>query len=371
MSAHAAGKGLRLWCGIGGVYYYPRPAQAPAIRGFLDQCAAAGIRTLLPYFSFFHSGEPALLRFEEGRRPWDPTAVLAPLRFYAEIGWDPIAFLVDEARRRGLQVIPYTAPDIDGSCFPNWHSPVGEKLPILTLTAFANEHPEMWARTAEGEDSLAVSGYVRMSFGFDEARAYRAGQLAAAVRRYAGAGIELEFLAGRGSASPFGFETPVVRSFEETYGRPPASAADEEWLRHCTGFTTRFLRELRQALPAGAILSAAVAGEPAAAYRWGHDWPAWAREGLVDVITLRLMTGDLEAIAGQVRAARQALGDVVPLVAQLCCWGERRLSTAEDILRAAHIARDAGADVVGIYRADGVQALGLWPALRQLAGEGL
>lgn len=55
----------------------------------------------------------------------------------------------------------------------------------------------------------------------------------------------------------------------------------------------------------------------------------------------------------------------------MCCWGEHRLSTAEDVLRAVHIARDAGADVVGIYRADGVQALGLWPALRQLAGEGL
>lgn len=362
-------EGLRLWCGIGGVYYYPRPAQEPAIRGFLDQCAAAGVRILLPYFSFFHSGEPAVLRFEDGRRPWDPDAVLAPLCFYADLGWDPLAFFVDEARRRGLHAIPYTAPDVDGSCFPNWHSPVGEKLPILTLTAFANEHPEMWARTAEGEDSLAAAGCVRMSFGFDAARAYRAGQLSAIVRRLGCAGIELEFLSGRETASPFGFEPPIVHSFEEAYGRPPAGEADEAWLRHRAGFTTRFLRELRQALPAGTFLSAAVSGEPAAAYRWAHDWPAWAQEGLVDAITLRLMTGDIEAIAGQVRAAREALGDKVLLVAQLCCWGERRLSTAEDILRAAHTAVEAGADAVGIYRADSVQALGLRPALEQLAGE--
>ncbi len=361
--------GLRLWCGIGGVYYYPRPAQKPAIRGFLDQCAAAGIRTLLPYFSFFHSGEPAVLRFEHGRRPWDPRAVLAPLHFYADLGWDPLAFFTDEARRRGLQVIPYTAPDIDGSCFPNWHSPVGEKLPILTVTAFANEHPEMWARTAVGEDSLAAAGCVRMSFGFAEARAYRAGQLAALVRRCGCAGIELEFLCGREAASPFGFEAPIVRSFEEAYGRTPAGAEDEEWLRHRASFTTRFIRELRQALPAGTILSAAVSGEPDTASRWGYDWPAWAREGLMDAVTLRLMTNDIESIAGQVRAARQAIGDAALLVAQLCCWGERRLSTMDDILGAAHAAREAGADAVGVYRADSVQALELWPALKTLAGE--
>lgn len=361
--------GLRLWCGIGGVYYYPRPAQEPAIRDFLDQCAAAGIRTLLPYFSFFHSGELAVLRFEHGRRPWDPRAVLSPLRFYADLGWDPLAFFMDEARRRRLQVIPYTAPDIDGSCFPNWHSPVGEKLPILTVTAFANEHPEMWARTASGEDSLTAAGCVRMSFGFAEARAYRAGQLAAVVRRCGCAGIELEFLSGRETVSPFGFETPIVQSFKEAYGRMPAGTQDEAWLRHRAGFTTRFIRELCQALPAGTSLSAAVSIGPAAAYRWAYDWPAWAREGLIDAVTLRVMTGDIESIAGQVRAARQALGDAALLVAQLCCWGEHRLSTMDDILHAAHAAREAGTDAVGVYRADSVQALGLWPALEKLAGE--
>lgn len=361
--------GLMLWCGVGGVYYYPRPAQEPAICRFLEQCAAAGVRTLLPYFSFFHSGEPAVLRFEDGRRPWDPRAVLAPLRFYADLGWDPLALFMDEAGRRGLQVIPYTAPDIDGSCFPNWHSPVGEKLPILTVTAFANEHPEMWARTAVGEDSLAATGYVRVSFGFDAARAYRAGQLAALVRRCGCAGIELEFLSGREPASPFGFEPPILQSFAEAYGRAPAGAEDEEWQRHRASFTTHFIRELRQALPAGISLSAAVSDEPAAAYRWGCDWPAWAREGLVDYVTLRLMTNDLKAIAGQVRAARQALGDGVSLVAQLCCWGERRFSTIDDILGAARAARDAGATAIGIYRADGVQAWGLWPAVEKLAGE--
>ncbi len=363
--------GVRLWCGIGGVYYYPRPAHQPLILEFLDQCVQAGVHTLSPYFSSFHSGEPTVLCLEDGRRPWNADAALAPLRWYAGMACDPMAFFIEEARRRGLWVIPYTAPDIEGACFPNWHSPVGEKLPILTMTAFANAHPEMWARTASGEDSLAVSGYVRISYGFAEARRYRAGQLAEIVRRYACDGIELEFLRGREEVSPFGFEPPIVQSFQESFGRPPAGDHDEDWLRHRASFTTRFVGEVRQALPAGAFLSVAVSGEPTTAYRWMQDWPAWARAGLVDAVTLRLMTDDLQDIARQVSAARSVLPGAVPLVAQLCCWGERRLSRAADLRSAAQAAQEAGADAIGIYRADSVQALGLWPAVRALAGTAL
>lgn len=358
---------LRLWCGIGGIYYYPRPAQAPAIHRFLDQCAEAGVHALLPYFSFFHSSEPAVLRLDDGRRPFDSQAPQLPIRFYAELGWDPMDFFIEEARRRGLHVIPYTAPEIEGACFPNWHSPVGEKLPILTLTAFANEHTEMWARTAAGEDSLATSSYVHISFGFEEARKHHAGRLCAVVRRYGCEGIELEFLRGRDEISPFGFEAPIVQSFEETFGRPPAGEDDEAWLSHRAGFTTQFIRELRQELPVGVSLSTAVSGEPVSAYRWMHDWPAWAREDLIDAITLRLMTDDLGTITGHVRAARQALPDTVPLIAQLCCWGERRFSTADEVLRGVRTAQDAGADAIGIYRADSIDALDLWPVLKYLA----
>ena len=359
--------GLYLWCGIGGVYYYPRQWQADAISRFLDRCVEAGVTAVLPYFSYFHTGEPAVIRYDDGRRPYDPSAVLASLDFYAIHGWNPFAFIVAEAYARGLKVQPYTAPGYQGARQPNWHSPSGESLPLLTITRFANDHPEMWSRTQTGEDWLATSSYAMVSFAFAEARRYERETLCSLVTRYDLDGLELEFLRGSDQASPYGYEVPVVCSFQQRTGREPTGNNDEQWLRHRTRYVDQFVAELRKALPTDAVLSVAVTDEPSTAYHWMQDWPTWAREHLVDVITLRHMTDNPAEIASQVRAARVAVGSGVRLVSQLVCWGRGRLRTADALFAGAQAALEAGADALGVYRADSVEALGLWPAVAKIA----
>jgi len=360
-------EGLYLWCGIGGTYYYPRQWQADTISEFLDRCVEVGVTALLPYFSYFHTGEPAVIRYDSGQRPYDPSAVLAPLDFYATHGWDPFAFIVAESHTRGLLVLPYTAPGYEGSRQPNWHSPIGESLPLLTITHFANDHPEVWSRTQTGEDSLAASNYAKVSFAFAETRRYERETLCSLVTRYDLDGLELEFMRSSDRASPYGYEVPAIYSFRQRTGRESTGSNDEQWLRHRAGYVDRFVAELRSALPGDVTLSVAVTGEPSTAYRWMQDWPTWAGERLVDAVTLRHMTDSPAEIASQVRAARMAVGSGVKLVSQLICWGRDGLRTAHTLFVGAEAALEAGADVLGVYRADSVEALGLWPAVAKIA----
>ena len=360
-------EGLYLWCGIGGIYYYPRQRQSEAILRFLDRCVEAGVRVLLPYFSYFHTSEPAVIRYDDDRRPYDPSDVLAFLDFYTAHGWNPFAFFTAKAHVRGLMVHPYTAPGYQGARQPNRDSPLKESLPLLTITRFANDHPGMWCRTQTGEDSLAVSSHAMVSFAFVEARRYEQQTLRSLVIRYGLDGLQLEFLRGTGQANPYGYEVPAVHSFQEHIGRQPTGNGDEQWLRHRARYVDQFVAELRKALPRNAILSVAVTGKPSTAYRWMQDWPTWARDHLVDAIALRHMTDNPAEIASQVRAARLAVGSEVKLVSQLICWGQGQLETGEALLAGAQAALKAGADAVGVYRADSVEALGLWPAVAEIA----
>ncbi|MGD9317935.1 MAG: hypothetical protein PVG56_13945, partial [Anaerolineae bacterium] len=95
-------------------------------------------------------------------------------------------------------------------------------------------------------------------------------------------------------------------------------------------------------------------------------WPKWVAGGLVDRVVLRHHGRDLARMAGRVRRARALLGPEVELVSQLDCWREGGLRDGERLCHAVEAVRAAGADAAGIYRADAVQALGLWGALHSL-----
>jgi hypothetical protein len=61
-----------------------------------------------------------------------------------------------------------------------------------------------------------------------------------------------------------------------------------------------------------------------------------------------------------VRLARGLLGAQVELVSQLDCWRADGLRDGPLLAEATDVVLEAGADRVGIYRADAVEALGLW-----------
>jgi hypothetical protein len=121
-----------------------------------------------------------------------------------------------------------------------------------------------------------------------------------------------------------------------------------------------FLDQVRRALGPGQRFSVAVDDDLERTRNWYYDCPTWAADSLVDRVVLRHRRRDPAQMAGRIRRARALLGPEVGLVSQLNCWRQGGLSDGECLCRAVGAVREAGADAAGIYRADSVQALGLW-----------
>ncbi len=335
-----------LWCGLGGLTYYPRPDQAADVRGFLDRCADLGVGSLRFYFGFFHLNHPTVFRLEMGERPFAPEGALASFHLYPLSGWDPFRELVEGAHARGISVVGYTSPDYQGALQPNPHSPLQEKLPQLFLSDFANQHPGWWTRDPQGRDALSRDGYVVLSLHFPEVRRHLVDTLSRLTQEQGLDGLELEWLCGSGPARPHGAEADA----------PYATSV------------THFVRQTREALSAETGLSTAVTDDPEAGRAWSYEWDRWAGENLIDSLVLRHRARDPGEIASRVRAARERVGPQVQLISQLNCWWETGFRDIAALREAAAAARGAGADVVGLYRADSVEALGLWPALAEIGG---
>jgi hypothetical protein len=248
-----------------------------------------------------------------------------------------------------MAVWGYTSTNYQGALQPNPHSSVGERLPFLFLAPYANDYPEFWARDSAGCDGLTRQGYVILSLAFAEVRSHLVEELVQLVTDVGLDGLELEWLTGPEPESPYGYEAPASDGVDSV---------------------TRFVDEMRHRLGNRAKLSAAVPADSDLARSWMIDWPAWGRRGLVDQLILRLRGVDLKELDRQIRAGRELVGRSAWLVAQLDCWRPDGWRNAGDLVRAAEVARAAGADEVGLYRADAVAAANLWPAVRRMAETG-
>jgi hypothetical protein len=177
-----------------------------------------------------------------------------------------------------------------------------------------------------------------LDLAFDHVRDHLARELGTIVQETGISSLELEWLCGAGEAYPYDRRTQ--KELE-------------------TGIAT-FLNQVCQALGPGQSLTVAVDDNPARARTWGYDWPAWATSGLVKRIVLRHRGQNVAQTANRVRRARALLGPGVELVSQLDCWRSDGLRDGPILAQAMDAVREAGADWVAIYRADAVEALGLW-----------
>ena len=89
MTDRAGDRGSILYCGLGGLAYYPRPGHDVELARFLDRCAEAGVAELVFYFSFIHAGEPSIVRLVPTQRPFDRAGLLAAFHLYKPGGWIP------------------------------------------------------------------------------------------------------------------------------------------------------------------------------------------------------------------------------------------------------------------------------------------
>jgi uncharacterized lipoprotein YddW (UPF0748 family) len=193
--------------------------------------------------------------------------------------FDVLAAVTEDAHSLGMEVVP-------------WITLSDEGIPEDCYTKFASAHSEYLMRDREGKR------YDRsLSFAYPEVRAYRI-ELIRELQEYGTDGIFLDFtrwlwkghVEARGcslvddeSVCLFGYDEPVVQEYREKTGKDPYEIpnGDTDWVRFRAEATnTRFLRELRSALPEF----------PVYAYFLPRgflsemllDVPHWIEEGLVD-----------------------------------------------------------------------------------------
>jgi uncharacterized lipoprotein YddW (UPF0748 family) len=271
-SAGAAGASLSM--PVRGVWMHPGvfgPDKAAAVekmRTTLDDYAKAGINTLI-----------MLVKNTSGH-----------VYYASEIGvpdgaynWDFFKVFLEEAKKRKMEVHPWFCV-----------------FPESALLGEIRQHPEWLIRSPKGE----MVGVANPAL--PAARAYEISLMLEVVKKYDVGWVHLDYI--RYPCEPtepfFSFDPETLRLFKEDTGIDMATVKARDtgnpvwnvWLRWNTDRVTVFVRELKAALKATGRkvqISAAVFPDAVnARVMIGQDWAAWAREGLVDMLSPMLYTND-------------------------------------------------------------------------------
>ena len=224
-----------------------------AIMDNLDRFRESGLRVLIPFVTTT-SGEAYYPSELVPDKPWGR--------------WDPLAIIVREAHKRGLQVYPTMCVL---AC--------GDKKPAGVLRA----HPDWALRDKAGEPMGFISS------GHPEARKWVVAVLTEIATKYHPDGILLDYCRYPGTEAQM---DPVAQAaFEAPH---PA----EQWPRGGSAYKEEFRKYKRDCLTelVGQISAALRALKPKpriAAYMWGaqelkgtRDWKTWAGRGYLDMLNL-------------------------------------------------------------------------------------
>ncbi len=245
---------------LGAYIHFPRwfdadtdqAARERVIAENLDRFRDAGLRVLIPYV--VNGGEASY----ESR--------LFPKNRYGD--WDPLAVIVREARRRGLQVYPAVCVLASG-----------HKQPQGVLKA----HPEWALRDKAGEPTGFISS------GHPEAREWVVAMLQEIVSKYQPDGLLLDYLRFPGDEAAL---DPVSQAkFDAAHPVAQFPRSGSLYKKQLLLFKRQCLTEL-----VGQISDALRAMKPKpqiAVYMWGahelngtRDWRTWADRGYLDMLNL-------------------------------------------------------------------------------------
>lgn len=191
---------------------------------------------------------------------------------------DPVATFTEMAHDHGLKL--FVALRMIGAGYPMALGPVDR-------VRFFWEHQEWAKHDREGNPTTSLS------LAYPEVRAYWLSLLREALANYDLDGLTIYLHRFK----PFVlYEQPVVEAFEAQYGEDPRALPEDDprWIKHTAGYTTTFIREVRQLVreKPGCELAVTFYGYPsrydtAATFdpiAYTCDVEAWLREELVDYL---------------------------------------------------------------------------------------
>ena len=246
-----------------------------------------------------------------------------------------------------------------------------------SATDFAVKHPQYRSLTRNRSYVLQPGEDLYLSLAFPEVRAEQAQQFVEPLLATQGSGLQVEFVLGNedeNGAVTYGYEDIIVNAFEQEHGKSPFDLRndDPDWLQFRADYVTRFMVEARDAVKAAkpdAVFSATmIAGEPDDYLKLLHDWPAWVDAGAFDELFFWFRTNsDLDALARQVNHAATVINGRCRVIAELSCYHPNSFQEPDLMIGAGRIAKDNGADAVGIYRTHGVEQLDFWHVLKEFS----
>ncbi|MDE2926847.1 MAG: family 10 glycosylhydrolase [Acidobacteriota bacterium] len=359
-----------LWCAPGGLISPTQPSDEAAVIDFVEKCARHGVTHLIPT-----RGSPILAQAaaEKG-------IVMHPY----------MAFNSHGARRMranwSLNYIglPYGSAKLKEKLDrhrPIWNSPRA----VLSVSPFAEKHPDWWALDLEGDRELKVGSRLSMSLAVPEVRSYMVDRYMNIVEESGGHGIQVEFVSefrDRHGAAIHGYEPPMVEEYRKRYGKSPSELPnhDPDWLRFRAGFVTETLRALRRRLkerrPEAPLSIAVIAqdleGPHGDRYLGAfQDLRAWLDESLMDELTLWFRTtSDVHRVERHTSQLAELIQGRCPLIVELSCYHVGSFQDPKLMMGAARTALANGAESVGMYRGHAVDQLNFWPLIEEIRSLG-
>ena len=184
---------------------------------------------------------------------------------------------------------------------------------IFTVGGWNLEHPQFWARTANG-----TPWWGRCSIAFPEVLAHRL----ALVRELLDRGMDSLFIdtfrAG-GWTPGYEYVQPVVAAWRERFHcEPPSNPKDRRWCEHVAGYVSDYFRALRRTLDASGrkvdLMLGVYDAVPDGSTSLIHsavDWPRLVEEGIVDTLVINWVTWSADDPFGSTRRNCRAILDAV------------------------------------------------------------
>ena len=298
----------------------------------------------------------------------------------SESEFDPLALLVEEGHRAGLEVHAWV------NMYLTWHPT--ERRPKSTRHIFLR-HPEWFMRSIDGIDMGRVKLHAvdlvkrgvagrYLSPGNPEVRTHLLKVIDEIVEKYDIDGIHMDYV--RYPNIHYDYHPSVMAEFIRRFGLDPTESKDnkrepggesdatdvrevwEKWRIEQVSMLVGQVHELIARLKPAVRLSAAVKPDIKSAYtQYGQDWIGWSNRGLVDFVVPMFYVGSTAEIELQMTEARKRVKNG-SLYAGIGLFNQE----ADDTVAQIDIARRAGFQGVVLYSVDGfVEQKGLMGELRE------